>query len=206
MPTCMKEAYDKALAEGKSKAEAYKLAKEAYWKGKYGDRNPTVDIPDAQGMTREQWKDAYRDARLESKPVTDFLRQIHDVEKRINMRIPDVQMAMLMKHQGVYAKLPTQGQRDAHRKAFDQNKKTLRRQWEEATGIKWPRYNSSRRSASGKGFVFKKGWRYDAHEFIPNAYGGPIQWWNIIPVHRDDHQSGIHTEGSVHYLAYPDLY
>ncbi|MDE7431137.1 MAG: RHS repeat-associated core domain-containing protein [Lachnospiraceae bacterium] len=33
MPACMKEAYDKALAEGKSKAEAYKLAKQAYWEG-----------------------------------------------------------------------------------------------------------------------------------------------------------------------------
>jgi len=63
MPACMKEAYDRALAEGKSKAEAYKLAKEAYWKGQYGDRNPTVDIPDAQGMTRDQWRDAYREER-----------------------------------------------------------------------------------------------------------------------------------------------
>jgi len=48
----MKEVYDQAIADGKSKAEAYKLAKEAYWKGQYGDRNPTVEIPDVQGMTR----------------------------------------------------------------------------------------------------------------------------------------------------------
>ena len=67
MPACMKEAYDKALAEGKSKAEAYKLAKEAYWKGQYGDRNPTVDIPDVQGMNRDQWKNAYREVRLNNR-------------------------------------------------------------------------------------------------------------------------------------------
>ena len=63
----MKEVYDQAIADGKSKAEAYKLAKEAYWKGQYGDRNPTVEIPDVQGMTRDQWKDAYRDDRLKNR-------------------------------------------------------------------------------------------------------------------------------------------
>ena len=67
MPACMKEVYDQAIADGKSKAEAYKLAKEAYWKGQYGDRNPTVEIPDIQGMTRDQWKDAYRDDRLKNR-------------------------------------------------------------------------------------------------------------------------------------------
>ena len=189
-----------------SETDLYKLAKETYWKEQYGDRNPTVEIPDVSRMTRRQWKRAYRDARLESKSVTNLLRQIHDVEKRIDMPVPDVQMEMLIKHQGAYAKLPTQSQRDAHRKAFDQHKRTLRNEWEKATGKKWPRYSNSKRSASGNGFIYKKGWKYDAHEFIPNAYGGPIKWWNIIPVHRDKHQSGIHTEESVHYLAYPDLY
>ncbi|MDE5824704.1 MAG: hypothetical protein K2H91_08500 [Lachnospiraceae bacterium] len=58
-----KAAYDKAIANNKSKAEAYKLAKEIYWEGQYGDRKPTVEIPDAQGMTRDQWKDAYRESR-----------------------------------------------------------------------------------------------------------------------------------------------
>lgn len=83
-------------------------------------------------------------------------------------------------------------------------KNQLRKEWAKQTDIPWPRYTST--LASGDGFVYKKGWNYDAHEFIPNAYGGPIAWWNVFPANRDNHQSGIHTTGSIHYQAYPDLY
>ncbi|MCM1184845.1 MAG: SMI1/KNR4 family protein [Roseburia sp.] len=89
---CLKEAYLEARKNGMSKEDAYAYAKQVYEQNRAANSKPTVEVPDARGMTREQWRDAYRDARLESKPVNDLLRQIHDIEQKTGMRIPDVQM------------------------------------------------------------------------------------------------------------------
>ena len=64
---CMKEAFDKAIAEGKSKKEAYKAAKDAYFEQAYNQgRGANVDVPTDSTMTREQWKEAQRSARIEA--------------------------------------------------------------------------------------------------------------------------------------------
>jgi hypothetical protein len=41
--------------------------------------------------------------------------------------------------------------------------------------------------------VRQAGWAYDAHEIIPNSFGGPLEWWNIHPAKAPtQHQAGIH--------------
>ncbi|MDE7272603.1 MAG: hypothetical protein K2N95_06005 [Lachnospiraceae bacterium] len=59
MPACMKAAYDKALAEGKSKAEAYKLAKQAYWEGQARAR-------------QEAEQRALQEMNILHKPISDW--------------------------------------------------------------------------------------------------------------------------------------
>lgn len=114
-------------------------------------------------------------------------------------------MAEIMSDTATYSKLPTQEARDQHRADFDNVKADLIAEWEKQLGTKWPTYEEPVYSKSGNIYLDDSN-NYDAHEIRPNAYGGPLKWWNLVPVHRSQHQSGIHTKGSVHYQAYPDLY
>ena len=156
-------------------------------------------------MKREWWKEAQRNARMKAKPVTDVLRQIHDIEQRTGMRLPNKQMAEIMSDTATYSKLPTQEARDQHRENFDDVKADLIKEWGNQLGMKWPTYECDVYSRRGNVYLHA-GDNYNAHEIRPNAYGGPLKWWNLVPVNRSKHQSGIHTKGSVHYQAYPDLY
>ena len=59
MPACMKAVYDKALAENKSKAEAYRLAKQAYWEGQARAR-------------QEAEQRALQEMNILHKPISDW--------------------------------------------------------------------------------------------------------------------------------------
>ncbi len=62
---CMKDAYLEARRAGATKEEAFAAAKAAYEQNHVdSDPRPTVDVPDDRSMTREQWNDAYKDARV----------------------------------------------------------------------------------------------------------------------------------------------
>ena len=70
MSQCMKDAYLEARRAGATKEEAYAAAKAAYEQNHVdSDPRPTVDVPDDRSMTREQWNDAYRDARMGTQTV-----------------------------------------------------------------------------------------------------------------------------------------
>ena len=182
---CQKEAYkqkkkellERYKAEGMSPEEAFDYSKDVYAEN-HANSNPTLDVqlPNDRLATREQWNEAYRDARLENKPVSDLLRQIHDIEQRTGMRLSDEQMAMLMRDQNVYLKLPTQEQRDTHRDNFNSKKPELIREWEKQTGLQWPTYDQPVVSKRTGRVYLGEGDNYEAHEIHPNAYGGPIVW------------------------------
>ena len=37
------------------------------------------------------------------------------------------------------------------------------------------------------------------HHIIPKKYGGPNEWWNMIPAgNTEEHQKGIHRSGSIY--------
>ena len=48
-----------------SKEDAYAYAKEVYAKNHAANQKTAAKVPNAKGMTKEQWKKAYRDARLQ---------------------------------------------------------------------------------------------------------------------------------------------
>jgi hypothetical protein len=92
---------------------------------------------------------------------------------------------------------------ESRRKAFDGVKKKLIAQWEEHTGQSWPRYEETVFDAEDE-VARKIGDPYDAHEFIPNSYAGPQEWWNIHPAKfPTEHQAGIHGAGRLFREIFP---
>ena len=86
--------------------------------------------------------------------------------------------------------------KDLHRGAFKGERLSLIKVWEAQTKQTWPVYTKEVFSKAGKP-LDKIGKRYDAHEIIPNEFGGPLQWHNIHPAKGGiDHQGGIHGTGS----------
>jgi predicted ribonuclease toxin of YeeF-YezG toxin-antitoxin module len=95
-----------------------------------------------------------------------------------------------------YKKISSSTDKKAHRDLFNNNKASLRNEWESNTGEKWPTYDSHLYSKSGS-ILRKPGDKYDAHEIIKNSWGGPVEWWNLHPARfPDQHQGGIHRKGS----------
>ena len=48
------------------------------------------------------------------------------------------------------------------------------------------------------------GANYDLHHIIPRRYGGPNEWWNMVPAARlVEHQCGIHRAGSIYKKIFP---
>ena len=83
------------------------------------------------------------------------------------------------------------------REQFTDNKRDLKRAWEQANGRPWPKYEHDIYSASGK-LIRKAGMDYDAHHILPLCLGGDNDVSNITPysveVHYD--KQGIHAPGS----------
>ncbi len=95
-----------------------------------------------------------------------------------------------------YVKLNLQAS-EKHRDLFDSHRLKLIKKWEEKTGDTWPTYKYDIKGKEGK-IVKRAGSKYDAHEIIPNEYGGPLTWYNIHPARfPDQHQAGIHGKNSV---------
>ena len=61
---CMKDAYKRAIDDGKTKAEAYAIAKQVYWAGKTQTNGVEVKVEPGQSMTKEEWKARYRQERI----------------------------------------------------------------------------------------------------------------------------------------------
>lgn len=83
------------------------------------------------------------------------------------------------------------------REEFDDLKTDLKRQWETATGMAWPKYQEDVYSASGN-LIRKAGNDYDAHHIHPLSLGGDNVANNITPLHASQHfdRQGIHAPDS----------
>lgn len=80
---------------------------------------------------------------------------------------------------------------------FDDKKEQLKRQWEEANGKPWPKYNHDVYSATGK-LIRKKESDYDAHHIQPLSLGGKNEAGNITPLNAEVHydKQGVHSPDS----------
>jgi hypothetical protein len=76
---------------------------------------------------------------------------------------------------------------DAKHDSFDDNKKSLIKEWEKYSEMNWPRYNEDRVMVNRKA-----GDRYDAHHIIPQSHNGPNEWWNLFPLTNQKHHQ-VHS-------------
>ncbi|SDG62180.1 RHS repeat-associated core domain-containing protein, partial [Selenomonas sp. WCT3] len=146
----------------------------------YCANNP-VDYYDPSG---------YANQKLQYKQV------IRDIEEQTGRKIPQNQREELKRilKEKEFSKLEG-GEKQEHRKLFNENKEKLIKEWEMNTGQKWPVYKEDVFGSTGRRGR-KAGSKYDAHEIIPNSFGGPIEWYNIHPAKwPNEHQGGIHRSG-----------
>ena len=131
---------------------------------------------------------------------------IRDIEANTGRKIPMNQIRELKNalKSNNFEKLDEATQA-AWRSNFDSAKPNLRSSWEQNTNQSWPRYNQP--VINNKGSVLRRpGNNYDAHEIIPNAYGGPLEWWNVHPAKfPGEHQGGIHRGDGIWGQIFGDL-
>lgn len=79
--------------------------------------------------------------------------------------------------------------------------KSIKEKWADHYGELWPTYQSEYFNRHGIGNNDKLGKNYDMHHIIPKRYGGPNEWWNMIPAgNPEEHQKGIHQSVSYRRL------
>lgn len=83
------------------------------------------------------------------------------------------------------------------RDEFDDKKAQLKREWEEANGRPWPKYDHDVYSSNGK-LIRKAGSDYDAHHIQPLGMGGKNEAKNITPLNAEVHydKQGVHAPDS----------
>lgn len=75
----------------------------------------------------------------------------------------------------------------------------IKEKWAEHYGEPWPTYQQEYFEKHGITNNDKLGKNYDMHHIIPKKYGGPNEWWNMIPAgNTEEHQKGIHRSGSIY--------
>lgn len=128
----------------------------------------------------------------------DIYIYLEDIEIVTKRKITNKQRQLIIDYvnsnQFFKVKLSTEKKR---KKEFNKNRIKLRKDWEIATGQKWPQYEENIYDGSGK-VVRKKGQYYDAHHVIEMSFGGTDVWYNLFPAsYPDEHQNGIHRKGSI---------
>lgn len=79
--------------------------------------------------------------------------------------------------------------------------RSIKEKWADHYGEPWPTYQSEYFNRHGIGNNDKLWKNYDMHHIIPKRYGGPNEWWNIIPAgNPEEHQKGIHQSVSYRRL------
>lgn len=92
------------------------------------------------------------------------------------------------------------------REEFDDNKKGLKKDWEDRNGMDWPKYKEDVYSESGKP-IRKIGDDYDAHHIQPLCLGGENTAENVTPMHASEHydHKGVHSKESPYSQIIKDL-
>ena len=120
-------------------------------------------------------------------------RYIRDIEKITGRKQPAKQLRLLKEdfQNNKYSRLSV-SEVKANRKAFENKRLKLIKEWERNTGQKWP-------------IDSKTGNKYDTHHIVEVKFGGKHEWWNIHPAKKgSEHQGGIHSTESSKVL-FPDL-
>jgi predicted ribonuclease toxin of YeeF-YezG toxin-antitoxin module len=132
---------------------------------------------------------------------TQTTSYVRELEQRSNLKLHAQQKDALKQdlRQNQYEKISAQELLE-HQKEFRKNHNQLIARWEDETKQVWPKYPVMD-EATGLQKINKRTGeldfqRYQAHHIVPQQLGGKHEWWNMHPVHPDQHQGGIHGKGS----------
>ena len=130
--------------------------------------------------------------------IWKFKDYIRDIELQTGRKLTNEQIKRLGDaiRSNNYVEL-SKAEKAYNRTTFDNKRIELIVQWQKMTGQKWPKYDECVFDKNGKIVRSPKNF-YDAHEIIPNSYGGPLEWWNIHPAKwPNEHQGGIHRASGI---------
>ncbi|WP_341751163.1 hypothetical protein [Candidatus Tisiphia endosymbiont of Piscicola geometra] len=122
---------------------------------------------------------------------------VKEIEEITKLQLPDQQLTLLKEalQTQEFRKLSVV-EKETHRGKFNSMRPTIRAEWEQNTGQKWPVYEVDVYDKSGTKILKEKGQPYDAHHIIQSNYGGPNTWWNIHPTDNIIEHKLIHGTGS----------
>jgi len=127
---------------------------------------------------------------------------IREVESKSGIKIPEEQRALLAKdlRDNVYTRLEGDALK-SHQSAYNSSiRDRLIGEWEKMGGDvkvrEWPRYQEPVYKKSGE-ILKNVGEKFDAHHINPQQMGGKHEWWNVHPLHIEDHLRGVHGKGSI---------
>ncbi|WP_233903065.1 polymorphic toxin-type HINT domain-containing protein [Stieleria maiorica] len=158
--------------------------------GAFG-RDPAAKV----GISAERAAEIRSNARL-------MLRYVKEIEAHTGFRLGRKQRKEIIKHfreNGDEIQFLSPEATEAHRWTNSQLR-SLRKRWARETQQTWPTYTQTEiDTVPNMNDARKVGWHYDAHEYIPNQFNAPHQWWNLVPARFPDrHQGGIHGTGAAY--------
>ena len=136
----------------------------------------------------------------------DFEAYLGDIEKCTGISISDKQRKLLeeyLKNHDVSSTVDKVTKKKIDTE-FKRKKVNLRKEWANEYGIEYPTYSKKQIEGNIKYKKRKVGEAYDLHHIIPRAYGGPNEWWNMIPATNPvEHQGGIHRKDGIYRKIFP---
>ncbi|SDP74441.1 RHS repeat-associated core domain-containing protein [Selenomonas ruminantium] len=136
----------------------------------------------------------------------DFEAYLGDIEKCTGISISDKQRKLLEEHLKSHDVSSTVDKVTKKKidTEFKRKKVNLRKEWAKEYGIEYPTYSKKQIEGNIKYKKRKVGEAYDLHHIIPRAYGGPNEWWNMIPATNPvEHQGGIHRKDGIYRKIFP---
>jgi len=134
--------------------------------------------------------------KAQAKLPAELRPYIREVEAKSGLTVHSKQRELLAQdlRQNGYTKLQPADYKAHQNKFTEGTKDRLITEWEYNTGKTWPRYPVDMKTKKGQPHR-QAGGNYHAHHINPQELGGKHEWWNMHPVHIQDHigTGGVHS-------------
>lgn len=183
----IKEPSVEKFDDSKAKSEMSFKEAEEFWKKEFHDLAEQAKA-ETQGKHDVSMNDKQLD--IQSRDLSDLIKDYIDDLKN-KSECPDTIPSDAIDTTKLEIKTPEEVAEK--REEFDDNKKNLRKEWENINNKEWPKYENDVTNSEGK-VIRKAGDNYDAHHIRPLQLGGDNTAENITPMDVKSH-SEVHSSG-----------
>ena len=183
----IKEPSVEKFDDSKAKSEMSFKEAEEFWKKEFHDLAEQAKA-ETQGKHDVSMNDKQLD--IQSRDLSDLVKDYIDDLKN-KSECPDT-----IHHDSIdTTKLEIKPTEEVvkKREEFDDNRKDLRKEWENINHQEWPKYENDVTNSEGK-VIRKAGDNFDAHHIRPLQLGGENTAENITPMDVKSHQE-VHSSG-----------